>query len=261
MKNNYFKLAMTSIAVAAFAVICPQASAGFINGDFETGTFAGWTQTGGTFLGGSSYPGSYTFDGTNRDAIVTSGADPILQSLGVTAAQFNRVYAGNFSARIEDSNTGARFSQISQQAVWNDTSINFAYATVFQDPGHADNQNPHIRVVLEDVTTNTVLYNQYYDSNNVPLSVKHDLGSVIYTDWQVITLDTSAYVGDTLRLTVLASDCSLTGHFGYAYVDGFGAVIPVGNAPEPTSFAMLFMAGLGMAGYSWRKRKPKVMSV
>lgn len=258
MKNNYFKLAM---GLALFAGTCSSpARAGFINGDFESGNFTGWTQNGGFFNGGSTYPGSYSFDGTNRDAIVTSGADPILAGFGITAAQFNRVYAGTYSARIEDSNVGARFSQIQQSAVWNDDSINFAYATVFQDPGHSADQNPHVRVILKDLTTNAILYSQYYDSNNVPLSVRHDLGSVVYTDWQVITLDTSGVKGDTLQLTVLASDCSPTGHFGYAYVDGFGAEIPVAGVPEPASLAMFFMGALGMAGYSWRKRMQEVVS-
>ena len=58
----------------------------------------------------------------------------------------------------------------------------------------------------------------------------------------------TSIVGDSLTLSLLASDCPYGGHAGYVYLDGFGAVAPPpGPVPEPEIMAMLAFGALGLA--------------
>ncbi len=71
-------------------------------------------------------------------------------------------------------------------------------------------------------------------------------------------------VGQQISLTVVGADCSLSGHAGYVYVDGFGSA-PVGNGggtpparvpvPALDRMGMLLMALLLAASglLAWRR--------
>lgn len=220
-------------------------AASFVNGGFETGDFSGWTK------GGGAYYGSYYPSGDpGKSAIVTTGTDPY------TGNNLNMVYSGNYSARVNNYDWGYHYSTISQTVTnWTDPNIYFAYAAVLEDPGHA--YPGHMRVTLKDETTNTNLYDVYFDYYTAGTVLGnaqwHHYGNWGYTDWQVVQLDTSAVMGDDLTLTLLASDCAYGGHGGYAYLDGFGAVPP--TVPEPSTVALLGLglAGIAIAGKRMRK--------
>ena len=50
-----------------------------------------------------------------------------------------------------------------------------------------------------------------------------------WLDWRLVDITSASSalaVGDQVQLTVVASGCSLGGHFGRIYVDGIGATIP-----------------------------------
>jgi hypothetical protein len=231
-----------------------------VNGDFETNTLAGWTLAGGVHGGIGNYfplPGD-----TGRLAVVGLGNDPVLAA---GAVAFQQVFSGNHSVRVENSSTGARWSSISQSVVWTDNSINFAWAAVLQEPGHSHSAEPHFQITLRNETDNTVLYSVLLASDTIPAGILHSVnagvhGLVKYTDYQTITLDTSAHIGDTLKLTLLAADCQLTAHFGYVYLDGFGAVTPQPNAvstPEPASCLIWGLGSLGLGFVGYRRRQKK----
>ena len=89
-----------------------------------------------------------------------------------------------------------------------------------------------------------------------------DAGVWWYSPWVTAKLSTAANQGDTLTLSVLAADCGLGGHGGYAYVDYFGADQPPsppnsGGTPELGTFALMGISMLPMAGVAMRRRRRK----
>lgn len=44
---------------------------------------------------------------------------------------------------------------------------------------------------------------------------------ILYTDWIPISVDLSNYIGKTLSATIIINDCTLSGHFGYVYIDPY----------------------------------------
>ena len=82
-------------------------------------------------------------------------------------------------------------------------------------------------------------------------------GNWYSSGWVVEQINLAALgaVGHDFTLTLLASDCPYSGHAGYVYLDGFGAVNPpTGQVPEPGSLALL---GLGFAGLAAARQRQK----
>jgi hypothetical protein len=259
------KLKFALAAALAFTAITGTAHAGaFINGGFEDGNTNGWTTGEGnragynntglspaTFLpGGGLYTGPAT-----RSAINTAGTvDPLVGGLlGST------VYTGQYSYRVEDTTFGGNASVLSQKVTnYTEANVFFAWKAVLENGGHSADQSAELLITLTDDTTGTVLINRVYNAGaggggvDSRFSVSGDL---YYTPtWQIeqLAID-SSLSGHDFTLSILAADCSPAGHTGYAYIDGFGAVIPPVNVPEPASAALMLLG----AGAMLRSRRRK----
>ena len=228
----------------------------FINGNFDTGDFNGWTRGGGYWYGGwpmdpASYlPGSPNFDITgNRSQVVTDYLDPF------TDNKLHSVLAPNkYSARINDSINDDTVSVISQSVKnYTDPFIYFAWAAVLQG-SHGITDSDNFTLLLRDDTTGQDLYNVSYNSASAAGTNLFSLASTgwYYTQWQVQKLDVSALQGDDFTLTLLGSDCPYGGHAGYVYLDGFGNTAP--PIPEPASLALMG-SGIALAAGWWRRRR------
>lgn len=253
------------LAVGALAA-APAFAASFVNGSFETGTTSGWSvgssgyragisnaaMSPGTFLPGGS---QYNVDPAHSSVISAGSLDP-----NIGAALGTTVYGGNFSYRVEDTISGGFASAISQTVTnYTDSNIFFAWKAVLQNGGHSEDQSALMLITLHDDTANTDLISRIYNAGAGGGGVDSrftQLNDFFYTsDWQIEQLPiSSALSGHTFTLSVLAADCQPTGHTGYVYLDGFGAVAPppIGNVPEPTSLALV---GLGLAGLVASRRR------
>lgn len=243
-------------------------AAGFVNGGFEDGTTSGWVIGGGSrasqnlstvdpsqyLPGGSRYNASIA---TTHSSVVGPGPDmgsPVGALLG------NRVYSGANALRVEDTVTGGWVSVASQTVNnYTDANIFFAWKAVLENGGHNAEESAGMIITLTDLTSNTVLIDRRY--NAAPAGGGVDArfsqqGSYFYTPaWQIEQLAIDASLsGHNFRLDVLASDCAPTGHEGYVYLDGFGAVIPTDELPEPGSIALVGAALLGLAAARRRKQ-------
>ncbi len=114
----------------------------------------------------------------------------------------------------------------------NKVHLRFALSPVLQNPGHADTQQPYFFVEVRNRTKNTILFGDFNFANQPGVPWKIDSSGatpVTYTDWQIFDIapgNGALAPGDTAEVEIYASGCSLGGHWGEVYVDGFGSTLP-----------------------------------
>lgn len=191
------------------------------NADFEYGNFTNWTGRRG-FCCPIVLPTNGITNG--RQTIMTQGIDP--NSCG----GLNMVYQGNFSARLGNSGTGSRAESLRYSFVItpNNTMIQYAYAVVLQDPGHLAGEQPRFqsRVRTQNgsiipCTEYTVTAGPNLPNFNYCAGIDQDGNptNIAWSNWVVVSLDLSSYIGQTVSLEFETGDCDLGAHFGYAYID------------------------------------------
>lgn len=254
-----------AMGVAASLFVAPAFAnpIGFVNGGFEDGNFNGWTVSNSAYRGGifnASLTPAWVFanQGTAmHSAIIDSSyVDPNVSAalLGTT------VYSGKYAARIEDTTYGGYASAISQTVTnYTEANIFFAWKAVLEG-AHGPTDAATMKLVLHDDTTNTDLivreYNAASGGGGVDPRFSFDGNNYYTPDWQIEQLGIdSSLSGDSFTLSVLASDCEPTGHWGYVYLDGFGSVKPPPSVPEPSSLGLLGLGVLLCGGFAWRRRR------
>jgi gliding motility-associated-like protein len=208
------------------------------NLDFESGNFTNWqTNTGSTSIlsGNNVINLSSTWRiGLNtvlRQTIVDSAA-PELDWYG----QFpvNAPGGGRYSLKLGNDDDGSQAEAVRYKVVVpanaTDASITFSYAVVFESPSHTLPQQPRFRSKMYDVNNGEVITCASFEFAALgPLpgfvnSTRRRLPTVVvrYKSWSSVFVNLSKYAGRTLYLEFTTADCTLAGHFGYAYVDVTG---------------------------------------
>ena len=261
MRISYFGIITAAAAAATLAGAAHADS--FVNGSFEGGTLAGWTQGGGYWSGGAyPTPQQYLPGGS---AYNSSGIEISVTNAGFDANTGNNVrtaYAGQHSARVNSPSENYSVSVLSQRVNnYTDPLIAFAYAAVLESSHGATDSDAFI-ITLQDLTTNNTLFSYNLNSATAPGLFQQN-GGYYYTDWVTQSIDVSGLQGHDFMLSLLANDCPYGGHAGYAYLDGFGSVVGGGGtssaAPEPASWAMM-IGGFGMVGGALRRRSRTTVS-
>jgi gliding motility-associated-like protein len=204
------------------------------NIDFEEGDFTGWTLYTGnvTETGGISLiPGPA--DGNRHQIVSSSNAGPgSLDYFGGFP-----VYCPNgsrHSLKLGNAFGGAQAEGASYEftipADAHNFNITYYYAVVFQDPGHAANQQPRLNIDVENLTDHTKIDCSSFSFiaiGGLPgfiQSPKFSPGdathtTVWYKDWSANSINLEGYEGKTIRLFFKTADCTFSVHFGYAYID------------------------------------------
>ncbi|MEO7983361.1 MAG: PKD domain-containing protein [Bacteroidota bacterium] len=166
-----------------------------------------------------------------------------------------------FSVRLGNSSGGHQAESIAYTYTIPSTlsvfSMLFHYAVVLQNPNHTAEEQPRFRARIIDLTTNAPIPCVTFDftaSGSLPGFLQSPVTStVVYKDWTPITINLSAYIGRTIQLEFITSDCTFQAHFGYAYVDVntncngaiSGTTICQGNT------AITLTAPYGFESYQW----------
>jgi gliding motility-associated-like protein len=150
-----------------------------------------------------------------------------------TCGGLSTVFSGNFSARLGNDNVGAQAEGLSFPifVTPQSTLVQYAYAVVFEDPGHTIDEQPRFnsRVRLADGSIIQCTDYMVTASSNLPgfqscpgIDNQGNPVNIAWRDWSTVSVDLSAYVGQTVTLEFETGDCSLGGHYGYAYIDAIG---------------------------------------
>ena len=211
---NSFKLLLTSILTCISFLSFAQQSACF-NSDFEDNSFTNWNGFYGSCCGINTPNQGFT---NQHQIMVGPGIDPMIAGCG----NLSIVPPGeNFSAMVGDfTGTGAQASRLQYTFSITPQSnmIIVKYAVVLEDVGHGVSQQPRFEAQLYDAAGNPLpcTFYQVAAANGVPGF--QNCGSYRWKDWTTFGVDVTQYMGQTVTLDVATGDCSLGGHWGYAYV-------------------------------------------
>lgn len=207
------------------------------NIDFESGNFSNWFCYTGRVTTNSQGTNIITYYNNNppqntpvagRHKIISASNPALLDPYG----QFplnppdgsgKAVKLGNDF--VLDSAEKIRYI-IQVPAIANDYSITFQYAVVLENPTnipHTPEQKPRMLAQVIDAANGNILQcadflyvaagsiSGFYNSPIDP--------NVKCKSWTPVFVNLSSYAGMTLYLDFVTADCTLGGHFGYAYVD------------------------------------------
>jgi gliding motility-associated-like protein len=187
------------------------------NIDFESGNTNGWTLSNG-FHPLFNASGCCPTAGGAQTIMTGNGTDP--------CGGFPVVSPGGlFSIRLGNNGTGGRADRMEQTFSVTAANLNFTYkyAVVFQDPGHAVADQPAFTIQMLD-SNGVAIPCTYYNvsaGQNIPGFINSpNCAGVVYKPWTNVVVDLSSYLNQNVTIRFTTYDCSLGGHYGYAYIDG-----------------------------------------
>jgi hypothetical protein len=223
------------------------------NADFEDGTMNGWQRSTGTFGACCPSPGG------SQTIVSGPGTDP--------CGGFPVVCpGGNFSVLLGDNMTGARADRMEQTFLVSPANANFAYkyAVVLEDPGHNPFEQPFFEIEMLDQSGNRIpctYYQVISGPGAIGFTASASCPGVIYRPWSTVVSDLTAYIGQTVTIRYSVYDCSLGGHYGYAYIDAScnafqldyqDAICGSKQICAPDGFASYVWNGPGISNFNGR---------
>jgi gliding motility-associated-like protein len=221
---------------------------------FESG-ITGWYGTIGESVDGATGAASPVYTplvlNTTSDpniTIMTSGTDPL--------AGFPVVFSGTSSLRLGDVSISETYSGASVEQTFPVTATNsdfiYNYAVVLEDGGHANNEQPFFQVDIYDQSGNPITCGMYLVAAPGTGFTQIGTTATYYKPWTTISVNLVSYIGQNVTVRFTASDCSLQGHYGYAYIDcscsPYGIINPsVICSGQSTTLT----APAGAAAYLW----------
>ena len=227
---------------------------------FEKGNFDNWICSVGIIAranGSISVSPSIPLNG--RHTMRQNSFPQLLDQFGLFPV--NCPNGSGFSIQLGNATTGAQAERVSYTFIIPPDQINYSiiynYAVVFQNPTHAEWEQPKFTANVFDETNGTYIgcsSFSYAASSNLPgfheSSVKD---SVFFKTWTPVTIKLTGYEGRTIRLEFTTNDCSRGGHFGYAYVDvNENCTSPIsGYTYCLTDLSQTLTAPFGFSEYRW----------
>jgi len=177
----------------------------------------------------------------------------------------------NSSVRLGNANTGAETEELSYSMAVDaqNNEFTFYYAVVLESGGHPPAEQPFFQVNIFDPTgnpipgcgsyqinaTNAANDSSFYtaaDFNTSDSLWEVSFDTIFCKKWTSVSVDLAGYIGQTVTITFRTSDCSLGGHFGYAYIDASCNPVTITSSNTLCAGGSTVLSGPGsMATYSW----------
>ena len=219
------KLLLPILLFAAFPLLRAQCP----NLDFSNGDFTNWK----CYISNSGYSNGKTCYDSLKWTLCQQAVDgrhTIMSDIyDVDWATCNGDTARNehlplvpdgfrYSARIGNNGTGSNAESIRYPLRVDSSNYWVAvhYAAVLEFSNHVDDREARFGVRFQDTAGNLL------PVGNVDLSIK-DTASMIYCyrvywkDWDVLGVNLSPWIGQTVEIVIYAADCGHNGHCGYGY--------------------------------------------
>ena len=252
------------ITLLLSCIVCIQSSSQNcpLNIDFEKGDFSSWDCS----VGSTSQLNGVNLIKLNPSAPV-AGRHQIIASDSLNAkdpyGNFPMLcpYGGKYSVKLGNDHTGAEAEGISYTftvpAAVDTFTFTYFYAVVFQDPNHSPAEQPRFFVTAYDVLSGNLIncasYN-YIASGGIPgFQVSKVASDVLYKSWSPVSIQFAGLANRKVRLEFKTADCTIGGHFGYAYLDvGEGCSNILATAPYcKETNSILLNAPYGFQTYTW----------
>ena len=265
MKKKLLQLCAYRIVIIiflGFAAVTANSQSGLCppNLDFEFGDFSHWECKSGFVSSADNNTVGWASTGQDPDRhTIIPGGSTALDPYG--SFPISCPNGSGFSIKLGNNNGGHEaegvFYTYSIPANISRFSIIYNYAIVLQNPNHQEAEQPRFRARIIDLTDNSEIHCVSFDftaSSSLPGFLQSPVaGNVIYKDWTPISVDLSSFIGKTIRLEFITSDCTFTQHFGYAYIDvnsNCNGVISGSTLCEGDT-SLLISAPNGFASYTW----------
>ena len=218
----------------------------------------------------------YFLDGTNEfpparrweilDATGgNNGFDPIVPMIPVVSP-----WGGTYSLKLGNSEDGSKAEKLvfDYLVSANNTNFVYQYAVILQNQSgtpHPQNQQPAFRIKITNTATGAIInptcgvYNVAANQANVGFSVYNAPGStdpINYRNWSLVSIDLAPFIGQTLTFEFLTNDCTLGGHYGYAYIDASCIPLQLVTSYCSGSPTADVTAPDGYVSYSWTANAP-----
>jgi uncharacterized protein (TIGR02145 family) len=195
------------------------------NSNFYQGNFSNWTGCYGSFVNPCQTPGLDTIEDPWARQIIIPGPGTLDPN---TCNSILTVFPGEpFSAKLGNSHTGGEAEELKYSVNVTEDSYLFVYryAVVLQDPGHSKTQQPSFTIAITDTLGNLLdpTCGYYYVSAHIGLPGWGTCSTtqVTYKDWTTVGLNLTPWLGQNVTITFTTRDCSLGGHYGYAYISAY----------------------------------------
>lgn len=143
--------------------------------------------------------------------------------------------------------------------------LTYDYAVILNDGGHSNGQQPYFHVFVTDVLGNVLsTCTQYYvqAAAGVPpvgflnsgYVNTYDNSVFYYKNWTSNSMNLSAYIGQTVKISFVAAGCTFGSHPGYAYIDAVCGPVSInssGNNLCPGTTAILTAPNIDAGAYNW----------
>ncbi|MBB4119725.1 gliding motility-associated-like protein [Mesonia hippocampi] len=211
---------------------------------FYSGSYRSFHKTcGATTAGMSIYQA-----GGNEAMILPKAADgQISNTILMTANPSNSL--SKFGLRLNDSSTSGSddVTHVVKEFVAGEV-FSFNFAMILENPdGHTYEEQPFVQVRLYDEFGN--LYaTRCMVSQQDDCIFYQETSDLLYSEWSCVKFNTLGLIGRKARVEITVGDCTLSGHYGYMYIDDLYAGDEVDSDCNDPSFGYVAIESLETIG-------------